>query len=330
MSELMETSQLEDKTVQKETEKSSGISLNGLFEKLNKYKEDATKFMAMAITMQTIHKKDLVTLVKLFEFYLKLNRIEMAADLFENELIKNFDLLKSIEFEHLFEHFSRQIIKNLSIKSLNEPDGASKNTSEDEYFNVFLKLTSVGQDKLFKQLLEKHSLEFQFLKNFLDSVDKTKPPVRVPIDIKEFYLKLANNSEQLFLVRDLLLMNKKLIPDYGLFLIDGLMNAEKILFTSLIQKANTNGIQADIVNIEKRSLNIIRRLCVIELIPEFVYLLDKLDNRHCYRWIEKSLEFHCKLLINSIQAKCLNDSSSQQLTSIQFVYQPLELLSVSL
>jgi hypothetical protein len=281
----------------------------------------------MAITMQTIHKKDLGTLVKLFEYYWKLNRIEMAADLFENELNKNFDLIKSVEFEHHFEHFSRQIIKNLSVKSLNEPSGTTTNElSEDRYFHIFLKLTSLGQEKLFKQLIEKHSSEFQFLRNFLDTVEKTK--VQLSLDIKEFYLKLADNREQLFLVRDLLLMNKRLIPDFGIFLIDGLLNAEKILFTSLIQKANTAGIQADIVNIEKRSLNIIRRLCVIDLIPEFVCLLDKLDNRHCYRWIEKSLEFHCKLLINSIQAKFSNDTSKSHLKSIQFVYQPLQLLSV--
>lgn len=329
MSESMETSQLDDQNVQKETEKTNGTSLDGLFEKLDKYKQDATKFLAMAITMQTIHKKDLATLVKLFEYYLKLNRIEMAADLFENELLKNFDLLKSVEFEHHFEQFSRQIIKNLSIKSINEPSGELNNTNEYKYFNVFLKLTSVGQEKLFKQLLDKHSSEFQFLKSFLDTVEKSKPPVQLSLDINEFYLKLANNREQLFLVRDLLLMNKKLIPDYGIFLIDGLMNAEKILFTSLIQKANTNGIQADILNIEKRSLNIIRRLCVIELIPEFVCLLEKLDNRHCYRWIEKSLEFHCKLLINSIQAKCSNDSSKPYPKCIHFEYQPLQLLSVS-
>ena len=69
-------------------------------------------------------------------------------------------------------------------------------------------------------------------------------------------------------------------------------------------------------------------MCVIDLIPEFVHLIDKLDNRHCYRWIEKSLEFFSKYVINSLEVTLVKDTDESE--KLKFNYSNIKLLYVSL
>jgi hypothetical protein len=87
------------------------------------------------------------------------------------------------------------------------------------------------------------------------------------------------------------------------------------MYTYLMTKSQSEPGKIDpkLLSIERRSLNVMRRLCVADLIPEFVYLIDKLDNRHCYRWIEKSLEFYCKYTINAIEI----DLNSDQMMDLE-------------
>ncbi len=74
-----------------------------------------------------------------------------------------------------------------------------------------------------------------------------------------------------------------------------LERAEKQCFPSTTSELNEN---------RKRSHNLFRKLCVIDLIPSFVNLIEnKLDNKTDYRWIEKSLEFYTKFTFNNCE-KC--------------------------
>ena len=95
------------------------------------------------------------------------------------------------------------------------------------------------------------------------------------------------------------------------------------LFANLIQ----NSSDQLLCIIERRSLNVIRRICVVDLLPEFVCLIEKLDNRYCYRWIEKSLEFFTKYTINSIDVKFELGQSTNG--GIRLNYSNVKLLSVS-
>lgn len=177
--------------------------------------------------------------------------------------------------------------------------------NDEFYLQLFLKLSQPAQEKLVTELLNKYRNGFAFLRvNMLDT-SKKDPKKPQNIDISEFYSTLVEVKETIFLTKDLLGIYQRMIPEYGLFLIDGFLNIEKQLFANLIQNSsNLPGKTDEILsNIEKRSLNLIRRICVVDLIPDFLYLIEKLDNRHCYRWIEKSLEFFTKYTLNAIVAK---------------------------
>ena len=290
---------------------------NLLFDKLYKNRENLNKCLANALTIQSMYKKDLKILIRLFEFFLEVNQLDMAYDLCENDLLKNFNLIESNLFDAHFNKFGAQIIQNLSIKSPAQSgqldqSKLNKTDSNDEfYFKLFLKLSQASQENLVKQLLDKYQSSFAFLKPFIESASTDKKPAQQApqtVDVKDFYVNLAKNRETLFMIRDLLLIYRKFIPDYGLYFIDGFLNVEKHLFANLVQKNPTGQVESNFTNIEKRSLNLMRRLCVIDLIPEFVHLIEKPDNRYCYRWIEKCLEFYCKYLINSIEINKQSDS----------------------
>ncbi len=267
-----------------------------------------TKNLSLAITIQTIFSEDPEILERLFCFFINKNQIEMALDLWENSLLKKFNLAATSVFDLHLKKISIQVINHLSVKEasrtdLNLVDKVENMSSGEFYLQLFLKLSPASQEKLVTQILEKFKTGFGFLRTNMPEGGKKDQPA---FDITDFYSKLVEVKETIFLTKSLLSIYRKMIPEYGLFLIDGFLNIEKQLFANLIQQSSNLPGQTDQIlsNIEKRSLNLIRRICVVELIPEFIYLIDKLDNRHCYRWIEKSLEFFTKYTMNAIEARC--------------------------
>ena len=301
-----------------------------LFKKLYAYRDNLNKYVTFAMTIQTMYKRDLGALVNLFEFYVHMERLDMALDICENDIFKSFNLLESPLFDAHLSIFAKQIIANLSIKSLSNTtssnsassSSSSSSKAEEFYFKLFAKFSAANQDRLVRLLLEKYQAKLMFIKLFCETSagdNKNKQQQQQQqqqqhsLDIKNFYANLASCKDELFELRDLLLIHRKLIPEYGLFLIDGLLNTEKQLFANLLQRQQQQQqqqlpqqhqlIDPAILSIEWRSLNVMRRLCVVDLIPEFVYLISKLDNRHCYRWIEKSLEFFCKYVLNAIEIR---------------------------
>jgi len=230
-----------------------------------------TKDLTLAITIQTMFSKDLEVLERLFRFFIQ------------------------------------KVIYHLSVKPVSERHTDKAESNGEFYLQLFLKLSQASQEKLVTQILDKYRDGLAFLRvNMPDGGKKEPPAVAKTVDISEFYSRLVEVKETIFLTKSLLAIYRKMIPEYGLFLIDGFLNIEKQLFANLIQNSGNLPGQTDQIlsNIEKRSLNLIRRICVVELIPEFIYLIDKLDNRHCYRWIEKALEFFTKYTLNAIQARC--------------------------
>ena len=307
-----------------------------LFENLHKSRNDPKKSLATAITIQSLYRKDLKIIIKLFEFFLETKQLDSAFDLCENDLFKNFDLNETSLFDSHLNKFGNQIIKNLKSSSLNVKDTkimSRKFEEKDEmYFKLFLKFNQQSQEVIVKKLLDKYHSRFSFLKTFVENSTKqsTGQQSNQTIDIKQFYFNLAGNCETFFIMRDLLIIYPKFIIDYGLFFIDGFLNVEKHLlqtFANLVQKNFSTQLSSNLINIEKRSLNLMRRMCVIDLIPEFVHLIDKLDNRHCYRWIEKSLEFFSKYVINSLEVTLVKDTDDSE--KLKFNYSNIKLLFVS-
>jgi hypothetical protein len=302
-----------------------------LFENLFKSRNDVKKSLATAITIQSIYKNDLKILIKLFDFFVETNQLDSAFDLCEKELFKNFNLNETNLLDFHLNKFGNQIIGNFKKKSSNN---LTVNSAQDEfYFKLFLKFGQQSQEVLVKKLLDKYHSQFLFLKTFVENSTKQSQMVgqqsAQTIDIKQFYLNLAENCGNFFIMRDLLLIYPKFIPEYGLFFIDGFLNVEKHLlqtFANLVQKNISTQLSSNLINIEKRSLNLMRRICIIDLIPEFVHLIDKLDNRHCYRWIEKSLEFFSKYVINTLEVTLVREETDDLSERLKFNYSSIKLL----
>jgi hypothetical protein len=306
-----------------------------LLERLENSDTSLTQNLTLAITIQTMFNKDPEVLERLFRFFIDQKQMEMALDLWENDIIKRFNLSAVAEFDVHLKRIVTQIIFHLSVKALSEREKKQLTKLEidpiDEfYLELFLKLSQPSQEKLVTQLLDKYRNGFSFLKissTEAVNVKKEQPTLQQSIDIREFYSKLIEVKDTIFTTRSLLTIYKKFIPDYGLFLIDGFLNIEKQLFANLIQ--NSSQTEQILSNIEKRSLNVIRRICVVDLIPEFIYLIDKLDNRHCYRWIEKSLEFFTKYTLNSIEAKMETSINGGGRRFVKIGYENVRLLNVT-
>ncbi len=201
-----------------------------LFEKLAKFRsENSNKSLTLAMTIQTMFKENLSVLIELFEFYLEMNELNMADDLCENDIFKNFNLNQTSLFDSHLNNFSEQIIYNLSVKSLANRSALNqtpKPSSDEIYFKLFLKFSSTNQDKLVQILLERYKSIFSFFKVYAEINFDKKQPVGSGsateaispfqnIDFKEFYIKLAKNKQSLFEFRDLLLIYRKFIPEYG-------------------------------------------------------------------------------------------------------------------
>jgi hypothetical protein len=158
-----------------------------------------------------------------------MNELNMADDLCENDIFKNFNLNQTSLFDSHLNNFSEQIIYNLSVKSLANRSALNqtpKPSSDEIYFKLFLKFSSTNQDKLVQILLERYKSIFSFFKVYAEINFDKKQPVGSGsateaispfqnIDFKEFYIKLAKNKQSLFEFRDLLLIYRKFIPEYG-------------------------------------------------------------------------------------------------------------------
>jgi hypothetical protein len=273
-------------------------------------KTNLNKKLALAITIQTMYNDDLECLLKLFEFYIKNEQVEMAYELLDDDILsqnnKNkFNLTsddKHLSFHEHFKKFAQQITS---------PSFQNNNI----YLQLFLKLSKSSQQVLIQNILDKYRSCFKFLKNESASVvdsNSVEATTNNNNSLKLFYSKLSENCEIFFLMKDLLLKYPKYVADYGLYLIDGLFSAEKQLLSNNLQSKLT---------VEKRALNLMRRLSVIDLMPHFVSLLDKLDSKHSYRWIEKSLEFYTKYSVNAIQAQL-----SIETGTIKFNYKNIKLI----
>lgn len=305
----------------------------------NNSNDDPTKNLTLAITIQTMFNKDPEVLERLFRFFIEKKQFEMALDLWENDLLKRFNLDNEASFDIHMQSIATQIIKHLSVNrtvqsnttaNISEKDSLTTAAADVPYLELFLKMSQTSQEKLVIQLLNKYRNGFSFLRVPDAAASKKAEPVE--LEIREFYTKLVEVKDTIFMTKNLLTIYRQFIPEYGIFLIDGFLNIEKTMFANLIQNSSNLPKQADQIlsNIEKRSLNVIRRICVVDLIPEFIYLIDKLDNRHCYRWIEKSLEFYTKYTLNAIEAKLVRrepSSDSESSMSVKLDYLNVRLLN---
>lgn len=291
---------------------------------------------SIALTVETVYRSNLPVLTRLFEFYKQHDQIDMARRLCENILMRNFDFNHDASgaFDVHLNSFGYNLVRHMAGKmglklALKYHD--VNFTVSDFYWKLFAKFADPQQDKFLVKLMEKYKTYFSFLKAYSESgaLDKkSQTPAQAPcVDVREIYVNLAKYKGYLLLMRDLMLVYQRFIIDYGLFFIDAFLNMEKHLLANLVQNcANNNSalnVDVSVTSAEKRSLNLMRRICVNEFILEFVYLIDKLDNRHCYRWIEKSLEFFTKYAIAATQVKNSSDDT------VEFIYSRVSLLNVS-
>jgi hypothetical protein len=324
-----------------ESKSSKDTQKNQLLRRLNDKNASLSKNLALAITIQTMYSQHIDVLIELFEFHISHAQLDLAVDLFENDILKNFDLSETELFDTHINAFVEQITYKLRNKIYLSPSKQTTQIAEsndgDSYFQLFSKLSLNSQEKLIGQILKKLRNSFSYLNvsnsatNTAEGEDK-KPAAVMPLnyDMREFYLKLAASIDDLFKMKSLILIYKNFLLDYGIFLIDGFLNIEKQLYSTLAQNnQSTQSIDTNIYGLEKRSLNVIRSLCVVHLIPDMVRLVEKIDNRHCYRWIEKSLEFFTKYTVYSIQVNCQNDKCTEA-NSLQINYSPIKLIHVSI
>jgi hypothetical protein len=84
----------QNKTEKSDVKSSDRIELmkQKLIRQLFDAETNLSKSLTLAITIQTMFSKDLEALEKLFQFFIEKNQIEMATDLWQNDLLKNFNL----------------------------------------------------------------------------------------------------------------------------------------------------------------------------------------------------------------------------------------------
>jgi hypothetical protein len=290
--------------------------------------EQIYRIQSLALTIEAVCSEKFELLVTLFEFYLAKNFVDMAIDLFERTLLKNFDFFANSDYSTRMEKhlnlFTSEIIRNLCPKKNFLPFYSKQSDLEnlpnrDIYMQIFTRMKTASQEKFVGKTLEKLAAELAFLKSESTATAQSKT-----IDISSLYSNMSKFKHSLYKFRDLLLIKRQFIPEYGLSLIDTFLNLEKNMYVCLAQQSASHPqFDAEILNVERRSLNIMRRLCVIEFCQEFLDLIDKLDNRHCYRWIEKSLEFYTKYAMASTEVKTENER-------VQLNYASIKLLQVNI
>ena len=303
-----------------EDQASDDQKIKMIFEKLESTNNELNlnKKLSLALTAEMMFEKNLEIMIRIFDFYRSNKQYQMAQSLF-SILIQNFTFLDTNHFDSQLESFALTIIlynHRLQNEKKNENDASIACFSQlippedyEFYLNLYQSQTLRTQEKLIVQLLDKYRGLFQF----------SKQPAENETQLVDYYKNLASNELKFNLLKYLLKFYSKYLPVYGLKLIDCLFNAEKQCFpstTQLVGELNENG---------KRSLNLFRKLCVIDLIPSFVNLIEnKLDNKTYYRWIEKSLEFYTKFTSNSIFVKNVDFNSK----TIEFGYKEVKLTQV--
>jgi hypothetical protein len=249
-----------------------------------------TKNLSIALTLETLNENSLYVLSKVFEFYVKHDQFDYANNLF-NQIVKKFSFLNTNEFDHQLKEFSLAIVNK-------------KHTCF--YGRLFFSQPIQKQDNLIIQLLDKYRHQFSFLKLAKPFNDNNYNNESLLLDqIKLKYKQLIENYDSLDIFKRLLVDHPKYIPIYGIQFVDTLMSIEKTL--ALNQFILENDYYA-----ARRSCNLFRKIFVIDLIGEFIFAIDKLENKVFYRWIEKSLEFHTRLSINAIVVSDLGEISYKE------------------
>lgn len=314
-------------------------------EKMEKYKEtlflkltefadtNLEKCLSQVIFIRAMFKQDPNVLLKLFDFCLDTDQIKMAADILFNDILKTSNLNESNEFEIYLTKFCLTIIKNLSSqKSVVTEFLIDK--LDDRYqilFKLYQSLDSNLQQLLVLKILDKYRSNLnKYVKLFIETDKKSTPiqPCQQQIELKDFYMNFAQTYQYLYLIKDILFIYTNYAQEYGLYLIDTFLNIEKHMHTFLVQNTAQLKLDPSLVSMEKRSLNLIRRFCVLDLIPDFSVLIDKLDNRHCYRWIEKCLEFFTKYSVYSTRVSAESNMENDRTDLVNIYYSSIKLLHV--
>lgn len=326
-------------------ENSNPLSKVKLSEKMENYKQtmfsklaefsdnNLDKCLSQVIFIQAMFKQDLNVLVRLFDFCLDKGQLKLAADILFNDILKNFNLNQFNEFDTHLNKLCLMIIKNSSSrKSAVTQTMIDQLDNKDQiFYKLYQSLDHNLQELLVLKILEKFKHNFNtYVKLFIESDKKSAPvpPAQQQSELKDFYLNFSRTYQFVYLIKDILVINRKHAPEYGLYLIDTFLNIEKHMHTFLVQNTAQLKLEPSLISIEKRSLNLIRRFCVLDLIQEFSVLIDKLDNRHCYRWIEKCLEFFTKYSIYSTKV-AIESNMEEKTDSINIYYSSIKLLHVN-
>jgi hypothetical protein len=245
-----------------------------------------------ALLLQNFHENNLYVQIKLFEFYVNKNLDDLSTNSL-NKLIKFYSFIETDIFDlHLYLIAKSIIWKNLNIKIDDKIDEAQL----EFYFKLFKNQSIRTQEKYLIQILDKLKVKFT---SILKSNDSTNDK-----SLCDVYIEILKNENELLIFKYLLKLNSKYIQIYAIQLIDSLLNLEKQLLFSHHHHRHSNQRNRDDASnnddlANKRSINLFRKICIIDFIYDYIALIDKLDNKIYYRWIEKSLEFFCKLILYS-------------------------------
>jgi hypothetical protein len=257
---------------------------------------DNNEKIQIAILMHNFYENNLYVQIKIFDFYASTRQLDLTCSLF-NKLIKFYSFTDTELFD--------KHLKNVAYSLINKHFNINLNDNSDTdsvqfYFNVFKMQPTRTQEKYIVCMLDKLRSIFSFSKLNTDSKFSD-----FNLLLKETYAYFLSNEDNFFLMKFLIQMYPKNIPLYGVQLIDSLLHIEKQLVIQIYQHQQTD--DTDLFN--KRSLNLFRKAAVIDLISEFIGLTEKLENKNFYRFIEKSLEFFCKLSLYHLDAVHLGADS---------------------
>jgi hypothetical protein len=302
----------------------------GLLKNLENYKDtDNDENIQIAILMHNFYENNLYVQMKLFDFYTNVRQLDLACSLF-SKLIKFYSFTDTSLFDKHMTCVANAIVyKNLNINLCDYQDIELI----DFYFDLFKMQSVRTQEKYIAQMLDKYRLVFSFARLASGTTNASDSKQA----LKDAYTCLLANENSFFSMKYLIQLYPKHITVYGVQLVDSLLHVEKQLVcqTSQQQSANSNDKSAsktgachdgddDTHLANKRSLNLFRKVAVIDLICDFIGQTEKLDNKNFYRFIEKSLEFFCKLSLYTMDAVPFGAADS-----FMFKFQNMDLFKVN-
>lgn len=114
-----------------------------LLERLENSDASLTKNLTLAITIQTMFNADLEVLERLFRFFIERKQLDMAVDLWENDLLKRFNLAIATAFDEHLQRIATQIIYHLSVKKLSDRE-KKQLIKIDTKYDILLKILVKG------------------------------------------------------------------------------------------------------------------------------------------------------------------------------------------